>query len=52
VSRLDQAKTGAEIIKLAIDAWALIDERRKAKKAQEQRIKELEAEVERLKGSK
>ncbi len=49
MSKLDQVKTGAEIVKLAIDAWAVIDERRKAKKASDQRIKELEAEVERLK---
>lgn len=54
MSRIDQAKTAADIVKIASDIYDAYANRKARKEAdeKEKRIKELEAEVARLKEGK
>lgn len=49
---VDKFKTGAEAAKVVLDIVTTLVDRSEKKKAQEKRIAELEAEIERLKSEK
>lgn len=49
MGRFEKAKTVADIVKIAAEVWGIYQDKKKAAEEKDRRIKELEAELARLK---